>query len=276
MLYQKIPLSQTDPEFFLEVYAADQVGTLIRDALLVIPGGGYSCVCSDREGEPIALAFLARGLNAFVLHYSVGEKAKFPRPLLQASVAMNYIKAHAQEFHINPERVFACGFSAGGHLCASLGTMWHLPEIYQEAGIPFGSNKPTGIMPIYPVISGLVPGTHLGSFYQLLGTQTPTRQELERYSLELRVEEHTVPAFLVHTAADQLVGVDNSLAFAQALAQHHIPFELHIYPKGAHGIALANHLTDCGNPEHNITAAANWVDQAVEWINQCLCLEQGD
>ncbi|MDY4976281.1 MAG: alpha/beta hydrolase [Clostridia bacterium] len=274
MIYQKIPLSQTDPEFFLEVYAADQVGTLIRDALLVIPGGGYSCVCSDREGEPIALAFLARGLNAFVLHYSVGEKAKFPRPLLQASVAMDYIKAHAQEFHINPERVFACGFSAGGHLCASLGTMWHLPEIYQEAGTPFGSNRPKGMLLIYPVISASV-ATHMPSFYRILGTETPTRQELEQYSMERQVGEHTVPAFLVHTASDQVVSVENTLVMADALARYNIPFEVHIYPQGNHGVALANEITCRDEPELCIPAVANWVDQAVEWINQCLSPEQG-
>ncbi len=275
MIYQKIPLSQKDPSIFLEAYVADQVGGLVRDAMLVIPGGGYGWLCSNREGEPIAHAFLARGLNTFVLHYSVGEEAKFPRPLLQASLAIHYIKTHAEQFHINPTRVFACGFSAGGHLCAALGTMWHLPEIYQTAGIPFGANQITGMLPIYPVISALV-NTHMPSFYNILGTTSPSHKDLERYSLELRVDKRTAPAFLMHTASDPVVSVENTLVFAKALTKYQIPFELHIYPTGPHGIALANHVTDCGNPEENIPAAAKWVDHAAQWINSCPALPSQD
>lgn len=266
MIYKKIPLSQTDSSVFLEAYVADQVGTLTRDAILVIPGGGYGWICSEREGEPIAHAFLARGLNSFVLHYSVGKKAKFPQPLIEASAAVKHIKDHAQEYHINPNRVFACGFSAGGHLCASLGTLWHLPEVCEGAGIPYGSNKIAGMLPIYPVISALVPGTHMPSFYNILGTNTPSQQELEQYSLELRVDEHTVPAFLMHTASDPVVSVENTLCFSQALSRRKIPFEVHIYPQGPHGIALANKLTACGNPDQINPSAAKWVDQALEWM----------
>lgn len=268
MTNQKVLLDGSNPDIFLECYIADPTKDFVRDAMLVIPGGGYYDVCADREGEPIALAFLGRGMNAFVLHYSVKEKAKFPQPLLEASKAVKYIRDHAKEFQTNPDRIFACGFSAGGHLCAALGTLWHKPEIYEAAGLSYGENKIAGMLPIYPVISGILPGTHMGSFQNLLGSQSPTREELERYSLERCVDEHTVPAFLVHTAEDQAVGADNSLVFAQALIRCKIPCELHLYPKGPHGIALANRITWGGNPGYLLPNAEKWVDQAMEWMGQ--------
>jgi len=250
----------------LDLYVADQVGELIRDAILVIPGGGYGWLCDYKEGQPIAQAFLAKGYNAFVLHYSLGEQAKFPQPLIEASLAVKHIKDHAEEYHINPDRVFACGFSAGGHLCASLGTLWHLPEVYKSANIPYGSNKVAGMLPIYPVITPFVPGTHMPSFHRILGTEDPSLEELKRYSPDLCVDEHTVPAFLMHTATDPVVAVANTLTFARALTDHHIPCEVHIFPEGPHGIALANEITCFSEPEQIIPAASRWVDLANEWI----------
>lgn len=121
MIIKKIPLiSETA---FITAYIAD-VKNPVRDAMLVIPGGGYGCVCSDREGEPIALAFVARGMNAFVLHYTVKPPHKYSA-LAEASLAVAHIKENAEEYSINPERVFVSGFSAGGHLAGSLGTLWH-------------------------------------------------------------------------------------------------------------------------------------------------------
>lgn len=268
MLYKKIPLLEAKPDVFLEVFIPDRVGTFIRDAILVIPGGGYSNVCSDREGEPIALAFLAKGLSAFVLHYSVGQHARFPQSLIEASLAVKHIRDHAEEYGIHPNRIFACGFSAGGHLCASLGTLWHLPEVYQGANIPYGSNRITGMLPIYPVISGTTKGTHFSSFQNLLGTEQPTQEELEKVSLELHVDERTAPAFLVHTAQDQLVNVDNSLLFARALTECGIPYELHIFPEGPHGIALANEITGSDDPRQIVPEAAVWVDLAADWMKR--------
>ncbi len=270
MRYEKISLIEGKDDVYLEVFVPERIGEFVRDALLVIPGGGYGSVCSNREGEPIALSFVAKGFAAFVLHYSVGEKAKFPQPLIEASLAVKYIKDHAKEYFINPDRVFACGFSAGGHLCASLGTMWHLPEVYEGAGIPYGSNKIKGMLPIYPVISGIVAGTHSASFRNILGKTEPTEEELKRYSLELRVDEHTVPAFLMHTAKDQSVSVANSLVFARALTDHGIRCELHIFPEGPHGVALANEITECDNPDWVNQNTAKWVDMAAAWMRDTL------
>lgn len=266
MIYDRISLDEKDENVYLELYLPDDIYGRKKDSILVIPGGGYSCVCSDREGEPVALAFAAKGFNAFVLHYSVGKKALFPRPLIEASMAVKYIKDNAEKHCGDPERVFVTGFSAGGHLCASIGTLWHLKEIYDCVNMPYGYNKPKAVLPIYPVISGLVKDTHMPSFYNILGTENPTDEELAKYSLEKCVSEKTVPMFLVHTFTDQLVSVRNSLVMAQALTENGIFYELHIYPEGRHGVALANDITSCGEADMEIPYMANWTEDAVRWI----------
>lgn len=266
MIYEKVRLDENDENVYLETYIPDDIYGRIKDSILVIPGGGYEVVCNDREGEPVALAFAAKGFNAFVLHYSVKEKAVFPRPLIEASKAMKYIKDNAERFCADKDRVFVTGGSAGGHLCASLGTLWHMKEIYDAVDMPYGYNKPKAVIPVYPVISGVVRGAHLGSFYNILGTENPTEEQLKKYSLENRVDEKTVPMFLVHTVPDSVVSVYNSLAMAQALTDNGISYELHIYPEGCHGIALANEITSCGNGEMDIPYVAKWVDEAARWI----------
>jgi len=240
-----------------------RIGT--RDAILVIPGGGYSVICDDREGYPIAAAFVARGMSAFVLKYTVGEAAKGHIPLLDASLAMAYIKSHAEEFHINPNRVACVGFSAGGHLSGSLGCLWHLPEVVEKTGIEYGSNRPLVSVMGYPDVSG-VDCPHSGSIKRLVGVDAPTVEQQKKYSLELHVDEKTRPAFLFHTAADDCVPVQNSLTYARSLADNKIPFELHIYPYGPHGIALANDVTKCNRPDWVVPEASGWVDDAVRFI----------
>ena len=264
MLYNKISLRDDDPDITLTTYCADE-DWCVRDAMLVIPGGGYSCVCADREGEPIALAFLSRGVNACVLNYSVGKKAVFPRPLADASLAMAYIKDHAAEYHINPDRVFCVGFSAGGHLAASLGTFWHLPEVTEATGLPYGKNKPAGTVLCYAVLSAFEMA-HKGSFYNILGTTAPTDEELSRYSVEKHVDERTAPAFFMHTANDAVVPVENALYTAEAFSRAKVPFEMHIYPDGPHGVALGDWQTSRGNKAWDDAAVAKWVEDAVYWM----------
>ncbi len=235
-----------------------------RTALLVIPGGGYAMV-SDREDEPIMLPFLAHGYCVFSLHYSVGKNALFPRPLVEASRAVGEIRAHAKEWNIDPNRVFAVGFSAGGHLTASLGTFWHLDGIAEAAGIPAGSNRLTGMILSYAVLTAHEKA-HKGSFYNLLGTASPTEEELSRWSIEEHVTDRNPPAFFWHTADDEGVPVENSLLTAMAYAAKKIPFELHVYPHAPHGSALCNSLTACGVPGFVNPRIARWVEDAYEWM----------
>ena len=145
MEIKKIALKNNEPDVFLMAYLPFS-GDSSADAILICPGGGYANVCDGHEGEAIAMAFCARGFRCFVLKYSVGEKAKFPTPLMEASLAIVHIKDHAEKYGVDPERVFVMGFSAGGHLAASLGTLWHKDWLNAHLNIPFGKNKPKGMI----------------------------------------------------------------------------------------------------------------------------------
>ena len=262
MIYKKV---QLDDSAFLDVYVADATKDFTRKAILVIPGGGYGNVCSDREGEPIGMAFMPYGYNAFVLHYSVKEKP-FPHHLIQASMAIKHIRDNAEEYNIDPDKVFAVGFSAGGHLAGSLGTMWHKDEIYEAVKMPYGYNKPNGVMLIYPVITGLG-RTHKGSFINLLMTENPTEEQLKAVSIENNVDEKSSPMFIMHTSNDDLVNVRNSLVLAEALAKQDIKFELHIYPDAPHGIALGNKITSGNYDRHENVAISKWIENAAVWAD---------
>ena len=234
------------------------------DAILIIPGGGYSMVCSDREGENIAIAFNALGYACFVLDYSVSPNAVFPRPLIEASLAMKHIKENAEKYKIDPERVFVLGFSAGGHLAGSLGMRWNLPEVVEAIDAPFGTNKPKGMILCYPVLCWF-DKTHKGTFHNAFGTDTPTAEQVELISLENGVGEQTPPAFLWHTASDNAVNVQNTLKMATALSEGNVPFEVHIFPEGPHGMALATPATG-SSPNMINERIAEWPRLASGWM----------
>ena len=266
MIFEKIELSEGAS---LDVYVADKVGGKKKRPLLVIPGGGYSAVCSDREGEPIAMAFMPYGYNAFVLHYTVGRKKPFPCQLIEAARAIKHIKDNAERYNIEPGELFVVGFSAGGHLAASTGVLWKNEEIYKSVDMPYGYNKPKGIMTIYPVISPKFEH-HIASFKNLWCTDTPTEEQLYAAAIEEHVDLDSAPAFIMHTATDKTVDVRNALVLANAYATAEVPFELHIYPNGPHGMALANSVTDCGRPDRNDPVVAEWVRHAAVWADrQC-------
>lgn len=263
MLYEKIKLTN-DKDVYLDTYVPDKVGDYTGKAILVIPGGGYGGVCSEREGEPIALAFLKYGYSAFVLHYSVGRENNFPKQLIEASLAIKHIKDNAEKYHINPDEVFAVGFSAGGHLVGSLGIMWKIDEVQKSIDMPYGYNKPKGVMLIYPVVSGESFG-HMGSFQNLAGCENPSKEQLDSMSLEKHVDSDSVPAFIVHTVTDDCVNVRNSLVLGEAYAKVGKRFEMHIYPDAPHGVALGNEITECGCSEWVDKCIAKWVEHAAEW-----------
>lgn len=264
MICEKIKLTENA---YMDTYVPDKIQGYTGKAILVIPGGGYSCVCSDREGEPIALAFLKHGYSSFVLHYSTGMENNYPKQLIEASLAIKHIKDNAENYGIDPEEVFAVGFSAGGHLAGSLAVLWNEPKIQELTDIPYGYNKPKGVMMIYPVVSGDETISHPGSFCNLLGKEKPTKEELERLSLENRVDENAVPVFLVHTSNDGIVNVCNSLRLGEAYRKNNKKFEMHIYPDGPHGWGLGNKITSCGYAPSEDISMAKWVDHAAEWAN---------
>ena len=265
MKFERVYPDGENTRFYLDAYIADPIQCLTRKAVLVIPGGGYGTVCSEREGEPIAMAFLAQGYNAFVLHYTVDRKHTFPTQLIEASVAVCHIRDHADEYGIDPEQVFAVGFSAGGHLFAGLGTQWKLEAVQKAISRPYGYNRPKGVMLIYPVISGSLHGT---SFRNLWATNEPTAEQLALSSIENHIDKDSAPAFILHTANDQIVHVRNSLIAADAYSKAGVPFEMHIFPDAPHGAALGNSITACGNPGWDKPDIARWIRMADEWTNK--------
>ncbi len=262
MRIERISLSSTDEEIYLDAYIAHPTKNFVRKALLVIPGGGYSGVCFDREGEPIAMAFIPYGYNAFVLNYSVGRKRPFPAQLIEVARAIKHIKDHAEEYGIDPEELFTVGFSAGGHLSASAGVLWKLDEVQKAVDMPYGYNKPKGTMLIYPVFS-----YHRGSFKNLWCTDTPSEEQIRACAIHHHVDRDSAPAFIVHTANDDIVDVSNAIDAAQAYSKAGVPFELHIYPDGPHGLAVANDITASGKERNIKPDVAEWVRMAAYWAD---------
>ncbi|HHU79535.1 MAG: alpha/beta hydrolase [Caldicoprobacterales bacterium] len=237
-----------------------------RPAVLICPGGGYQFT-SDREAEPIAIRFAAAGFHAFVLRYRTSP-SRHPAPLLDLSRAMWIIRENAGKWHLDPDRIAVCGFSAGGHLAGSLGVFWQQDWIREAIGMPHGMNRPNAQILSYPVITS-GQHAHRGSFENLLGGDA-SEEMLKSMSLEHHVNKETPPTFLWHTFNDQAVPVENSLLIANALRQQGVPFELHIYPEGVHGLSLCDKETAGGygeaaewiNPH-----AATWFSLCVEWLN---------
>jgi acetyl esterase/lipase len=245
----------------LATYVLD--GPEARGAVLICPGGGYFFT-SNREAEPIAMRFAAAGFQAFVLYYSVAPR-RHPQPLLDLARAMTLIRERAHEWRVDPGRIAVCGFSAGGHLAASLGVHWGKAYLRETPGIQADLIRPNALILCYPVISR-GPNAHQGSFINLLGEEAAPELSGE-LSLECHVSRNTPPAFIWHTFDDPVVPVENSLLFASAMRAQGIPFELHVYPSGPHGLSLATAETEepgMGVHPH----VATWLMLCVQWLEE--------
>ena len=226
-----------------------------RGLVLICPGGGYA-MRAEHEGAPVARAFNAHGLHAAVVHYRVAPH-RYPAPQLDLARALRLCRAHAPAWGIRPDRIAVCGFSAGGHLAASLGVMHARTELADGGDLDQVSCRPDALVLGYAVISADRQHGHQGSFDALLGPEADAAARAD-VSLELLVDGQTPPAFLWHTSDDPAVSPANSTAFADALACHGIPYELHVYPHGAHGLGLAPDLPRVGG----------WLDQAAAWLHE--------
>lgn len=215
-----------------------------RPAMLVIPGGAYK-FCSDREAEPIAMAFAAKGWNTFVLRYSIGKgRAKFPNPLNDAEQALEMIHKNAEEWHIDADRIAAIGFSAGGHLCAALSAM--------------GRIRPSACVLCYPCI--------LASIGKILADPIPSVNEY--------VDSKTPPTFIVSSREDSCVPIENSLRYADALEKAGVDFEMHIFSKGYHGFSLAGrHVMGSREAFDYNRHLEGWFELCMTWLNKTFYAE---
>lgn len=232
-----------------------------RPAMLVLPGGAYVS-CSDREKEPIALAFVAKGYNAFTLEYSVAP-LKFPTALIEAAMAMVYVRENAEEYYIMPDKVAAIGFSAGGHLLGTLITMFDCDEVKSALKEKSSLARPDAALFAYPVItSGEL--THSDSMQNLCGNDETLR---ERVSVEKHINKDTTPAFIWTLAADRDVSPENSLMLASSYAKTGAPYELHVFGGGTHGMSLSNLETAFRTREDLIDPYVEiWTNLAEKWL----------
>ena len=225
---------------------------LSRPAIVVCPGGGYA-YCSPREAEPVALRYAARGFHAFILRYSTGWDAADFSPLQEISWVIGYLREHAAEWNIDPDKIAVCGFSAGGHLALASGLL--------------GENKPNAMILGYPAVN--IPNYPGANFMlQLLtGRKDVTDEDAAQYSLENHITENCPPAFLAATAEDMLTGY-GALPVAQKYSRLGLGYELHIFQHGPHGYALADETSADGSSRYLNPAFAQWHDLSVQWLNR--------
>lgn len=223
-----------------------------RPAIVVCPGGGY-VYCSPREAEPVALAFAARGYHAFILRYSTGKNVGGFSPLEEVSQVIGYLREHAEEWHIDPEKILTCGFSAGGHLALAAGLM--------------AENRPNGMILNYPVAS-FSGGSQTEFMIKMLsGKNEVTEEDAEKLNLFTKITETAPPVFLVATAEDALTP-QGALAIAKKYSDLGLHYELHIFQHGPHGYSLANDVAADGSSQVLNAAYAQWLDLSVSWIKK--------
>lgn len=241
---------------------------LTGQAVLIIPGGGYQAVVYEWEGSDVAKWLNANGIVAFVLKYRLptaqNNIVRHKSPLLDATRAMKIIRANTSEWKIDKNQIGVMGFSAGGHLATTLGTHFNNSKNEITDEIDLESSRPNFIVLLYPVISMVAEYTHVGSKINLLGNN-PT-EELEKfYSNEKHIGENTPPTFLVHSSDDEVVNVENSIAFYKALRDKGVDAEMHIFQNGEHGFSLAN-----GDENLKI-----WKTLCINWLRkQNMTIEQ--
>jgi len=244
------------PEATLEGYILDCELTLgqekTRPAIVVCPGGGYM-YCSAREAEPVALAYAARGFHAFILRYSVGWDAAGFAPLQEVSWVIGYLREHAEEWNIDPERIVTCGFSAGGHLALSAGLL--------------GENKPNAMILGYPATSvPNIPGMNF-MLQLLVGSKEVTNEDAAKYDLIAHVTADAPPAFIAATVQDKLTAY-GAMPLAMKYSSLGLPYELHVFQFGPHGYSLANEVSADGSSQVVDPAYAQWLDLSVQWLHR--------
>lgn len=257
--YQHHPFVQQDAlritetsQPFMRVFPADP-SKATGHGMLIFPGGGYSILADQPEGNKVARYFASKGIACFVVCYRVSKQHadpgyRFPGPLLDARQAMRYVKNHAKDFKVDVGKIGVLGFSAGGHLAGMCATR------YQDTFVGEPANdidvRPAFSALIYPVVSMIEPNTHRGSRNNLLG-KNPSKDEMIAASSERRVTKDTPPLFIVHNQLDPVTS-QNSLLLALAATKAKSPCELHLYPANAHGFGMGK----SGDTEQNQPAMA--------------------
>ena len=253
MIHQTCP---NHPEATLEGYILDCELSLgqetNRPAIVVCPGGGY-LYCSPREAEPIALRYAARGFHTFILRYSVKWDAAGFSPLEEVSWVIGLLRENAAQWHIDPDKIVTCGFSAGGHLALAAGLL--------------AEHKPNAMILNYPAVT--VPNIEGVNFMLklLTGRMEVTDEDAAYFSLANHITKEAPPVFLVATAED-LLTAHGAMPVAQKYSQLGLGYELHIFQHGPHGYALADETSADGSQQMLNPSYAHWHDLSVNWLHR--------
>jgi acetyl esterase/lipase len=237
-------------------------------AVVICPGGGYGALAMDHEGKQVAEFMNQQGVTAFVLKYRIVKKDSLagpiaPAPMLDVQRAIRIVRANAASYKIDPKRIGIFGFSAGGHLASTAATHFDAGDAKATDPIEKQSSRPDFAILAYPVIS-MEPGvTHGGSKNNLIGKEADAKQ-VEFYSNDKQVTKETPPVFLMHTAEDKTVLIENAKRFEAACKKNNVPIETAYYEEGAHGIGLASKSK---LPVHE------WPTKLVAWMTAQKLLE---
>jgi len=299
MVCEKIKLWKDDNEAYLQTYILNNSRNFKtgqrRPAVVICPGGAYFTT-TDREAEPVAMRFATLGYNAFVLRYNTyygdkvidrrnpptgNEKTVYPQPLYDLTQAILTIRENAESWFIDTSKIILCGFSAGGHLVSSMGVHWQDELLASKFGVDSELFKPSTLILGYPLTDYILmkKGVHVASadtiaFQEfankvIFGKSNPTDEELMKVSPANYVSDKTPPTFIWHTADDQSVYVSNSLRFATMLTKYKVPYELHIFESGVHGLSLADETT-AASDEHINPSCQVWFELAARWLKNRL------
>lgn len=238
MLNERLILNE-ERNVTLDVYIPDVSPEMpnmnVKPAILVFPGGAYA-FCSDREAEPVAFEFMAKGYNSFILRYSLNENALFPNPLNDAIQALKLIRENCEKWHTDPHKIAVCGFSAGGHLAAAVSTM--------------SDEKPDACILGYPCI--------LSKIGKVLAQPVP--------SLESLVTSETPPTFIASASDDDIVPIEHSLKYASALTEYNVPYEMHIFSRGGHGFSTSTEVVTVEERREFVKNTVTWIPMCIEWL----------
>ncbi|NLW10677.1 MAG: alpha/beta hydrolase [Clostridiaceae bacterium] len=303
MKSEKIKLYEGRDDVTLTTYLLDDSPRAGKDgkrgAVLVCPGGAY-LFCSDREGEPVAMAFANMGYQVFVLRYSVFFAGKptelvpgreypvnpdsvFPAPMRDIGRAMLMIKEHADEWAVDADKVAICGFSAGGHNCAMYSVYWNHPIMTDYFGVAAEQLRPAAAILGYPLTDYVAMKANVqadpeaGGLFGLantafLGTAEPDDELLAQASPARLVGQQTPPTFIWSTAADALVPIEQSTLYANALAANKIPFEIHVFEDGPHGLSTATQ-SSAEDRQQLDQDARKWLPLCDAWLYKRFAFE---
>ena len=262
-----------------------------KPGLIICPGGAYM-IHATRESEPVAIEFMEKGFQCFVLYYTVGldrehpereinREARYPRQALQLMEAMHLIRENAGQWQIDPEQIFVLGFSAGGHVAASLGVRWQDRQLTgQLSFVPReGELRPAGVVLAYPMLrlnsqdflnrQGSEESRRQAALLNriLFGREEPSREQEESVKLRRFISPQAAPFFIWNSADDPVVDGGGALDFVRDCLENQVPCEYHLFGRGGHGLSLNNRLTALEQEEID-PAVSSWRDLAVSWMER--------